>query len=257
MSRPREEVMTATAATPTATRDAALGRTTRGHVGLVVLGSIASSLVLGLLLVLAVFAGGAEHDIAGAALVALGSGFFLLAVASRRLTDQPQRWALLPGAVAVTAGLAVLMLAPGDRALGLTGWIWPLLLLAGVGWSFRGGRRSLHGWSRRALLYPSLGVLLLLAAGGAFETVAEAASNNPAPGGSTYLVAGRPLYLHCVGVGSPTVVLFNGLGERTPSWAWVQPAVARTTRVCAFDRAGEGWSGGKATPQNGPALAND
>jgi pimeloyl-ACP methyl ester carboxylesterase len=37
----------------------------------------------------------------------------------------------------------------------------------------------------------------------------------------------------------------------------VQGNVSRTTRVCAFDRAGEGWSGGKATAQDGHQLATD
>jgi pimeloyl-ACP methyl ester carboxylesterase len=70
-------------------------------------------------------------------------------------------------------------------------------------------------------------------------------------------VAGHRLYLSCTGSGSPTVVLFNGLGEWTPNWAWVQANVSRTTRVCAFDRAGEGWSGGNARRQDGHQLAYD
>jgi pimeloyl-ACP methyl ester carboxylesterase len=53
------------------------------------------------------------------------------------------------------------------------------------------------------------------------------------------------------------VVLFNGHGERTPSWAWVQPAVARETRVCTFDRAGQGWSGAAPERQDGHELAAD
>src|SRR6266536_1631804 len=57
--------------------------------------------------------------------------------------------------------------------------------------------------------------------------------------------------------GSPTVVLFNGLGERTPSWAWVQSAVAQQTRVCTFDRAGQGWSGKAPERQDGHQLAAD
>jgi hypothetical protein len=46
----------------------------RGHVGLLVLGSIAGGLILGLVLVLGVFAGGAENVITGAALIALAFG---------------------------------------------------------------------------------------------------------------------------------------------------------------------------------------
>jgi hypothetical protein len=229
----------------------------RGRIGLVVLGSIAFGLVLGLLLTLVVFAGGEESEITGSALLALGAGFMLLAVASSRLTDQPQRWALAPGVALAVLGLAVLVLSPGNRALGLAGWIWPVLLLLLVGWSVRGARRSLHNWSRRWLLYPSLVVLLLIAAGGGYETVAEATSSNPPPAGRTYLVNGHRLYLNCVGAGGPTVVLFNGLGERTPSWAWVQRTLSSTTRVCAFDRAGQGWSGAAPGLQDGHQLASD
>jgi pimeloyl-ACP methyl ester carboxylesterase len=101
-------------------------------------------------------------------------------------------------------------------------------------------------------------VLLLVAIGGAVGTVAAATSSNPAPeSGRTYFANGHRLYPNCVGSGAPTVVLFNGLGEWTPSWAWVQQNVSPTTRVCAFDRAGEGWSGGKATPQDGHEMASD
>jgi pimeloyl-ACP methyl ester carboxylesterase len=222
-----------------------------------VFGSIVSGLVLGLLLVLVVFAGGEESEITGSALLALGVGFVLLALASTRFTDQPQRWALAPGVATAVVGLAILLSAPGDRALGLAGWVWPLLLLLLVGWSVRGARRSLHSWSRRALLYPALAVLLLVAVGGAYETVSEASSGNPAPAGRTYAVDGHRLYLNCVGTGAPTVVLFNGHGERTPSWAWVQRAVSSDTRVCSFDRAGQGWSGDAPGRQDGHQLASD
>src|SRR5690349_23438367 len=67
-----------------------------GHIGLIVVGSIGAGLVLGLLLVLGVFAGGDEPEIIGSALLALGGGFTLLAVVSARRTNQPQRWALIP-----------------------------------------------------------------------------------------------------------------------------------------------------------------
>jgi pimeloyl-ACP methyl ester carboxylesterase len=146
---------------------------------------------------------------------------------------------------------------PGDHVLGLLGWVWPPLLAILVAWSVLGARRSLHNWSRRALLYPAFVGLALIAIGGAFETVAEATTSNSPSAGGTYLVDGHRLFLNCVGSGSPTVVLFNGLGERTPSWAWVQPAVARETRVCTFDRAGQGWSGEAQEQQDGHELAAD
>jgi pimeloyl-ACP methyl ester carboxylesterase len=228
----------------------------KGHIGLVVLGAIAFGLLLGLLFVV-VLASGPEHEITGTALIALGAGFVLLAIGSRRFTDQRQSWALIPGVAAAVVGLAVWVLAPSSHTLALSGWVWPLVLLGLVAWSFRGARHDLHNWSRRVLLYPALLVLLLVAAGGSYETVVEATSSNPSLGGRTYLVNGHRLYLNCVGHGAPTVVLFNGLGERTPSWAWVQRSVSSSTRVCTYDRAGEGWSDGTPGARDGHQLSSD
>ena len=136
------------------------------------------------------------------------------------------------------------------------GWIWPPLLALLVAWSVRGARRSLDNWSRRGLLYPAFAVLGLVALGGAFETVAEATTSNPAPSiGRTYPLT-APALPGVLGSGSPTVVLFNGLYERTPHWAWVRARSLRQTRVCAFDRAGQGWSGGGSrTPGRGRLSA--
>jgi pimeloyl-ACP methyl ester carboxylesterase len=230
----------------------------RGHIGLVVLGSITAGLILGLVLVFGVFGGGAESVITGSALIALAFGMLMLFELARRRTDQPQPWALVPALSIGVVGLALVILGPSARVLGWLGWVWPVLLALVVVWSVRGARRSLHNWSRRALLYPALAVLALIALGGAFETVMEATTeNNPPAGGRTYVVAGRTLYLRCTGAGSPTVILFNGLAERTPSWAWVQGDVARNTRVCAFDRAGQGWSGKAPGRQDVHQLSAD
>lgn len=249
--------MTATVV-PSGTGVRALGETAaKGHIGLLVLGTVVSTLLLGLVLVLFVCAAGPEHQITGAALVALGFGFAVLARASKRFTDQPQPWALLPGLASAAVGLAVWVIAPGDRMLALAGWVWPALLLVLVGWSIRGARRDLRNWSRAAVLYPAFFLLLLVAGGGVVETVVEATSANPPPAGRTYLVNGHRLYLSCVGEGTPTVVLLNGQAERTPSWAWVQQGLSASTRVCAYDRAGQGWSGGTPGTQEGRQLTAD
>lgn len=226
------------------------------RVGVAVTASIAGGVTLGLLLVLLVFAGAQEAAITGSALVALGAGFTVLAASSRR-TAQPQLWALPPGVAATAAGLALIALEPSGRLLRLMGWVWPALLVALVVWSFAASRRSLRHWSRRAVLYPGLLVLFAAAAGGAFETVAEATSAAAPAAGRTYVVDGHRLYLSCTGVGEPTVVLFNGLGERTASWAGVQRTVAASHRVCVFDRAGEGWSGPGPGAQDGHQLSLD
>ena len=70
-------------------------------------------------------------------------------------------------------------------AFDLAGWVWPLLLAALVVSSFRGARRSLANWSRRALLYPALVVLPLIAVGGAVATVMAATSRTPLPRAAT------------------------------------------------------------------------
>jgi len=63
--------------------------------------------------------------------------------------------------------------------------------------------------------------------------------------------------LDCQGTGGPTVVLVNGLGEFSASWARITDLVSTTTRVCAYDRAGQGWSDDVAIPQDGVSAARD
>lgn len=55
-------------------------------------------------------------------------------------------------------------------------------------------------------------------------------------------VDGHRMYYACSGSGSPTVVLDAGSPNTTAEWRWVQPRLARVTRVCAYDRAGLGES---------------
>ena len=63
----------------------------RGHIGLVVLCSLAFGLILGLVLALGVFGGGRENVITGAALVSFALGMLMLFGLARRRTDQLQR----------------------------------------------------------------------------------------------------------------------------------------------------------------------
>lgn len=64
----------------------------------------------------------------------------------------------------------------------------------------------------------------------------------PAAPGKLVDVGGRKLHLHCSGSGAPTVILIAGGSAFSIDWSLVQPAVAATTRVCSYDRAGLGWS---------------
>jgi pimeloyl-ACP methyl ester carboxylesterase len=65
------------------------------------------------------------------------------------------------------------------------------------------------------------------------------------------------LHLECTGTGRPTVLLEPGGGEMSAMLAWVEPAVARDTRVCVYDRPGRGWSDPAATPPDGAQIAAD
>lgn len=60
--------------------------------------------------------------------------------------------------------------------------------------------------------------------------------------GKFYDVGGYKMHIYCTGQGSPTLVLDAGLGNDWTVWGAVQPTLSKTTRVCAYDRAGFGAS---------------
>jgi pimeloyl-ACP methyl ester carboxylesterase len=62
------------------------------------------------------------------------------------------------------------------------------------------------------------------------------------PPGQLIDVGGYRLHIHCTGNGSPTVILESGLGGTSLDWSLVQSRRGEMTRVCAYDRAGLGWS---------------
>ena len=68
---------------------------------------------------------------------------------------------------------------------------------------------------------------------------------------------GRRINLHCMGTGSPAVVFESGLSDWSNTWALIQPAVARTTRACSYDRPGMGYSDPVATPRTPAAVVED
>jgi pimeloyl-ACP methyl ester carboxylesterase len=68
---------------------------------------------------------------------------------------------------------------------------------------------------------------------------------------------GRRMNIYCLGEGSPTVILDSGMGDSTVSWALVQPMIASKTRVCAYDRAGLGFSDGSMRASTATNAADD
>lgn len=99
-------------------------------------------------------------------------------------------------------------------------------------------------------------LLGLMLVGFIYEPIAEAAEAkaNPPPG-QLVNVGGYRLHINCTGIGSPTVVIESGWGDMSASWGWVQPEVAKTTRVCSYDRAGMGWSEPSPKPRTAREFA--
>jgi penicillin amidase len=90
-----------------------------------------------------------------------------------------------------------------------------------------------------------------------------AADTNPAldvyaiPQQRVQIADGRTMNLYCQGSGSPTVILEAGAGGSTLEWRWVQRDIARITRVCAYDRAGMGFSDPGPLPRTAGAVVAD
>src|SRR5687767_3970046 len=84
-----------------------------------------------------------------------------------------------------------------------------------------------------------VGLMVVLGVIGAvYESAAETADVRAySPPGQMVDVGGYRLHITCVGTGSPTVVIDAGWGDWSATWSsWVQPEVAKTTRVCTYDR---------------------
>lgn len=120
-------------------------------------------------------------------------------------------------------------------------------------------QRSRWRWLKW-LLWGVVGLVVFIPlCGTVYEFVSRmrAAREYPVPG-KLVDVGGRRLQIDCRGSGSPTVVFEAGLDTHgSLSWAAVQDDVAKTTRACAYSRAGIMWSDPHAGPQNGTTVAAD
>lgn len=103
-----------------------------------------------------------------------------------------------------------------------------------------------------------IAVIILIVVGFMYESVSESydAKAYPPPG-KLVDIGGYRLHIHCSGSGTPTVVIEAGWGDSSGSWGWVQPEVAKTTRVCTYDRAGMGWSETSSQPRTARVFAKE
>jgi pimeloyl-ACP methyl ester carboxylesterase len=121
---------------------------------------------------------------------------------------------------------------------------------AAAGRAVRSGRGRRHPL-RKAFLVVVATLVALLLGGAVYQAIATAADRRHyPPPGELYDVGGYRLHLYCVGEGAPTVVLDALFPGTVSNWVWVQPEIAKTTRVCAYDRAGLGWSGRGPNPRD-------
>ncbi|HET6985997.1 MAG TPA: alpha/beta fold hydrolase [Kribbella sp.] len=222
-----------------------------------VLGSLTTGALTALVLTLVVFPGATEPVITGSVLLAFGLGWAMLAMLSTRMTGQSHRWAWVPAAAMSITGALLVAFSPQDATMSALNWVWPPAALVLAVWTWRRMRRSLRR-AGRWLLTPVLVGLALAAIGATVEDITAVRLHHdyPAPG-PTYTVGDHRLHIECRGHGGPTVVLFNGLGEISASWSRITEQVSTTTRVCAYDRAGQGWSTDTTGPQDGITAAGD
>ncbi len=210
--------------------------------------AVAGSLVTGLAATIALVAGpftnGDEATTTGAILLGFAIGWATLATLSIRRGDGSHRWAMTPAAALGSTGLALIALRPSADTLDTFGWAWPPAILVLVAWMTVRVRRQ-PPRSGAWMLYPALAVMAIAAMGGGYETIATGTSGGPAAVAGDRLidVGGHRLNIRCAGAGSPAVILEPGLGEPSSDMAArIAPQVARTTRVCVYDRAGHGRS---------------
>ena len=110
---------------------------------------------------------------------------------------------------------------------------------------------------KRVVALVLIAIAVAAVAGAIYERIAAAhdRARHPPPG-TLVDVGGYRLHLHCVGSGS-TVILEAGGGASSLVWRRVQDELASFARVCAYDRAGIGWSDPSPRPPTPTNTSDD
>jgi pimeloyl-ACP methyl ester carboxylesterase len=114
-------------------------------------------------------------------------------------------------------------------------------------------------WTKRVLIGIAGLVLVLLLAGMVFQFVTTKIDERRYPAlGEMVDVGGYNLHLYCRGeTGASTVVMDSGLGGTVLDWQLVQPKLAKSMRVCTYDRSGMGWSEAGPQPRTSQQIVKE
>ena len=113
-------------------------------------------------------------------------------------------------------------------------------------------------WIGKALLWLVVLLLILALLGAIYQAIATLRDQRAhPPPGEMVDVGGHELHIYCIGQGSPTVILDGSLGNMSAHWFWVQQTLAKTTRICAYDRAGMGWSESGPEPRDAEQFSGE
>ncbi|OUR73984.1 alpha/beta hydrolase [Methylophaga sp. 42_8_T64] len=76
----------------------------------------------------------------------------------------------------------------------------------------------------------------------------------PVPG-QRHDIGGYQLHIHCLGTGSPTIIIDTGLGDDSSDWQSIVEQSSLTTQTCVYDRPGYGWSDYGPRPRDSERIA--
>jgi pimeloyl-ACP methyl ester carboxylesterase len=119
-------------------------------------------------------------------------------------------------------------------------------------------RRRLGSWLRRGLVWMIAGLLALAVMGATYQAIATQVNQRTfSPPGEMVDIGTHSLHMNCLGEGSPTVILEAANLGMSAHWVRVQQQLAQTTRVCAYDRAGLGWSERGPEPRDARQISSE
>ena len=132
------------------------------------------------------------------------------------------------------------------------------LILIQAGHPAFGWRVDMWRWTTRILIGLCAGLIVAACSGATYQWIStrKELAETPPPG-RLVDVGGHRLHIWCTGAGEPSVILETGLGGSTVGWGFVQPEVARFTRVCSYDRAGLGYSDPGPSPRTTRRIARE